>query len=66
MMRTIRMVIELTYDEELWHSGDSDEKQWFHNSVLKNMTEEDGLLLHSNLVGDVVGAVKVLEIEDQT
>ena len=60
-MRTIRMEIELTYDDDVMHCGEVDQeaKAWFYKSLL---FPEDRLILHSNDIGDEVGEVKVLSI----
>ena len=54
-MKTIHLLISLTYDDEIMHDDDEEGRQWFINDVL-----EGGLFLHSNELGDVVGEVKVL------
>jgi len=63
-MKKLKLEIELTYDDELMHSGDSDpqSKAWFTREVL--LKEEGGLILHSNEIGDEVGEVRVLSISN--
>ena len=51
------ILIELSLDKG--YIGDLEDKEWLENSVL---TEEGELTLFSNMVGDFVGEVKVLEI----
>jgi len=51
------ILIELNLDEG--YIKDREDKEWLENSVL---TEEGELTLFSNMVGDCVGEVKVLEI----
>ena len=60
-MRTIRLEIELTYDDDIMHGGERDQesKAWFYHQLLH---PEDRLILHSNDIGDEVGEVNVLSI----
>ena len=57
-MKTIRLLVDLEYDDESIHGGDNDKdaKFWFVNNVLYG---ERWLILHSNEIGDEVGTVKV-------
>ena len=61
-MKTIKLEIELTYDDLLHHSGDVDKESraWFFRHILKG--REGELLLHSNEIGDTIGDVNVLRI----
>ena len=59
-MKTIRLLIDLTYDDEIMHSDEDAAIAWFHDNVLKGE-----LLLHSNEIGDEVGEVRVLEVVKQ-
>ena len=54
-MKTIHLLISLTYDDELMHDDDERGRKWFDKDVLGK-----GLYLHSNEIGDTVGEVKVL------
>jgi hypothetical protein len=56
--------IELEYDSELMHGSDPEAVSWFYNDVLDGTGEL--LILHSNLLGDEVGLVKVLDIKNRT
>ena len=56
-MKTVRMVIEVDYDEKIMYGNDEEAKDWFFNSVLNN----GDMVLHSNEIGDTVGEVRVLE-----
>ena len=58
MKRTIRLVINLEFDDDIYpaFSEDESERDWFMNHLLG-----DELILHSNLVGDAIGAVKVIK-----
>ena len=60
-MKTMRLEIELTYDDMLMHGDDEEERAWFFNDLL--MKPQD-LALFSNEIGDVVGDVKVVRIID--
>lgn len=61
-MRTIRLEIELTYDDEIMHCGERDQeaKAWFYHNVL--LEPLDRLILHSDDIGDAIGEVNVLSI----
>ena len=63
-MKTIKMTVEFTYDEQLMHSGDEcpESKEWFYEDILKNRIDGGKLILLSNEIGDVVGDITVLEI----
>lgn len=54
-----QLAIELEYDAELLHGGDSEAVYWFYNDILYS---PDGLTLHSKELGDSVGVVRVLRI----
>lgn len=61
-MKTIALEIELTYDDETMHSGDSspEDKQWFFEDVLRS-----SLMLRENSeVGDDIGEVSVISITE--
>ena len=60
-MRTIRLEIELTYDDDIMHCGERDQeaKAWFYHVLLE---PPDRLILHSNDIGDAIGEVNVLSI----
>jgi hypothetical protein len=61
-MKTIEMLITLTYDDETMHNGDGDieAKNWFFDDILVESKER--LILHSNEIGDEIGDVKVLKV----
>jgi hypothetical protein len=60
-VKTIRLEIELTYDDDVMHCGDEDqeEKEWFYSCLLR---PQDRLILFSNEIGDEIGEVRVLSI----
>lgn len=60
-MTKLRLMIELDYDAELFHQDDPDAIEWF----FKDLLIEEPLMLHSNYIGDVIGTVKVLEIQKE-
>lgn len=53
------MLVRLTYDDEIQHSGEKDQesKNWFFKEVLG----DEDLILHSNVIGDEVGKIKVID-----
>lgn len=54
------MLIELSYDEKTFGTS-TKEKVWFRKEILR-CKGEDGLILHSNNIGDEVGEVRVIGI----
>ena len=58
-MKTMRLEIELTYDDDVMHGNDVGAFEWFKDEVLGGE-----LVLHSNEIGDAVGMVKVIRILD--
>ena len=54
-MKTIHLLISLTYDDEIMYSDEESERWFFDDILMRN-----SLFLHSNELGDVVGEVKVL------
>lgn len=56
-MKTIKMLVEFTYDPDLMHGDDQDAITWFFHDILR----EDELTLWSNDIGDDIGSIKVLE-----
>lgn len=61
----LRLEVEVEVEDSYWNDCDLEEKIWFKNEVLgADPNSCDALILHSNLVGDEVGPVKVLDIEE--
>ena len=60
-MKKIKLLIELSYDAELWYSGNKDKegKDWFFKDVLGSKIKND-LVLHSNEI-DTIGTVKIIK-----
>jgi hypothetical protein len=46
------------------HGTEGDSLEWFANYVLMNTADDGHLILHSNEIGDEVGAVRVLVVHD--
>lgn len=61
-MKTLKLVVELTYDDELMHADHPDDIDWFIEDVLYGTDPSEGLVLWSNLIGDEVGDLKVLAV----
>lgn len=56
-MKTIKMLVELTYDNDVMHEEDADGIAWFNDEVLGGE-----VVAWSNEIGDELGFIKVLEI----
>jgi len=56
-MKKIKFEAILTYDNNIMHQNDKEAINWFYNNILK-----DTLILHSNEIGDKIGAVKIKRI----
>ena len=56
-MKTIKMLVELTYDNNIMHEDDADGIAWFNDEVLNGE-----VVAWSNEIGDELGFIKVLEI----
>ena len=63
-MKTIKLLVELTYDEDLMHGEDPESIRWFRDEILMCENRED-LLLHSNEIGDTVGSIRVLQLPEE-
>lgn len=63
-MKTIKLLVELTYDEDLMHGEDPESIRWFRDEILMCESRED-LLLHSNEIGDTVGSIRVLQLPEE-
>lgn len=63
-MKTLKLEIELTYDDDMMHSGDNgdkDAKDWFFRDVLAGELE----LFDKVEIGDEIGKVKVIKLIDK-
>ena len=59
-MRTLRIVADLTYDDDIMHGSDPEAIEWFIENVLLG----SGLVLHDNGdIGDHIGEMKVVSID---
>ncbi len=58
-MKTLRMVVDFTYNSSMMYGDCEEGRDWFFNDILKS----DDLTLHSLEVGDVVGAITVVFAE---
>ena len=58
-MKVLTMIVELKYDAESMHGGDSDTdgKDWFFHEILKRR-----LILFSDEIKDEIGEIKILEV----
>jgi hypothetical protein len=61
-MKTIRLTIDLTYEDDVMHGDDLDSVEWF-KSILLGDDLQLGAFPH---LGDMIGDVKVIEIEGET
>lgn len=59
----LKMTIELDYNDSLWHQT-PEEYEAFRNFVLNPDNSQD-LIMFSNFVGDEIGFVNVIEIQDE-
>lgn len=57
-MKKLRFIGELEYDDTTMHGKDFEAKKWFYQEVLG----DEGLLLHSNKIGDTIGTVRIEKI----
>lgn len=65
IMKKIKMIVELEYDDEIMHANEKDEIDLFYNDILMADREDDEcLVLFSNYLGDDIGTIKVLEMLD--
>jgi len=55
-MKTIRLTIDLTYDDELIHGDEGISIKWFENILLG----DDLYLSELGDLGDIIGSVKVI------
>jgi len=64
-MRKLKLTVELSYDIDIWHNDDPEGSEWFYHCILMQQIANSGeLILHSNEVGDTVGEIKVLSIDE--
>lgn len=58
-MKKIKILIELTYPDDILQDPGPDGWKWFEKNILRAKGDE-GLILHSNFICDEVGRVKYL------
>lgn len=65
-MALLRLTLDLEYDEKIMHGDDKESKQWFLSKVLAvgQVEPDDALILHSNYIGDSLGFVRVVSVEE--
>jgi hypothetical protein len=56
-MKTIKLLVELTYNNDTMHGDDPDSIVWFNDEVLGGE-----VVAWSNEIGDELGFIKVLDI----
>ena len=66
-MKTIKLKIELTYEDDSMHGNTADGLEWFRDVVLLQNdgvidSDDNRLLLHSQMIGDEIGEVRVVSI----
>jgi len=59
-MKTLKMEIELTYDDDAMHGSEKESLECFFEQVM--LEQKEPLLLHSVTAMNTVGKVKVLSI----
>ena len=61
-MAKLRLEVELDYDADATHGGDEDSqaRKWFFEEIL--LGEYGELVLHSSMIGDAVGDIRVLRV----
>lgn len=65
-MKKLKLTAVLEYDDESMHgSNDPEAIEWFRKAILMGETDDaEPLLLLSSEIGDTIGEVRVLSIED--
>lgn len=61
-MTKLKLLIELEYDPVLMHEDSDEGRGWFVSDVLRNTSDDEGLLLHSNLIEDSIGKITSLQV----
>ena len=59
-MKTLKIEALLRIDDELMYGDDKDGKDWFFNTILKQKQ-----IVHNNDIGDEVGTLKILKINEK-
>ena len=58
-MKTIRLVIDLTYEDDMYNEQDPDELEWFKDLI--GPDNADLFLFDGGELGDVIGTVKIVK-----
>lgn len=61
-MKKIQLLITLEYDETTLVAESPEERLWFERHLLGEGVDQPDLILHSNYLGDELGAVMVNQI----
>lgn len=62
--KTLRLHVELTYDPDLAHGDDLEAIEWFFSEILMRNGIDNDLILHCNEIGDEIGTIKVISIDE--
>jgi hypothetical protein len=57
-MKTIRLTVDLTYDEQVMHGNEPEEIEWFKSILLGDYLK----LGEFGDLGDMIGSLKVVEM----
>lgn len=63
-MKKIKLLVELTYPDDILQDPGPEGWKWFKEYILGDK-EKEGLILHSNFIGDEVGTVKYLGVVER-
>ena len=58
-LKTIRITADFTYDDNMFDENDPEAKAWF-----KDILFTDELSLHSDDIGDFIGEIKIIKVEN--
>jgi hypothetical protein len=56
-MKKLQIEAVFEYDDEMMYKDDEEGREWFYNLLLS-----DELLVHSNEIGDTIGALNIVKI----
>ena len=62
-MKTLRMVVDFEYDDELTHGDDREAEAWLLDSLRQADNHEVALLLYSHEIGDTIGAINLTVVD---
>jgi len=58
-MKTLRLVCDFTYNDELAHGEHREDRDWFFDLICS-----ERLRVHSNEIGDEIGTILIREIAE--